>query len=226
MCLACKKTLHSHELVPLFSYAFLGGRCKGCKTKISIQYPIIELITGLIFAGLFYKFANIFYFDPVSFAVTFGYYAVVFSLLLVIAVHDFKHKIIPDSLAIFLGTLAIVGLFLFEGNMFYPHFPDMWDYLRGILFALPFAALWFFSKGTWMGLGDAKIAISIGWIFGVTVGISAIILAFWIGALVGVVLLLLKKVRGVKSEMPLAPFIALGALIAFLFEINVLPLGF
>ena len=225
-CMACQKQLSWYELFPVFSFIFLKGRCKGCKTKISWQYPLVELFTGLIFACLFLKFQEVFYFSPLIFAGTMAYYASMFSLLIVIAVYDIRHKIIPDILAIILGILAFVGLFFFSSFGFNLHLPSIWDLLSGVFIALPFALLWLVSRGAWMGLGDAKLAISLGWLLGLSRALSGVVLAFWTGAVIGLILIAFSKKHSVKSEIPFAPFLVLGAILAFLFELHIFPLGF
>jgi leader peptidase (prepilin peptidase) / N-methyltransferase len=225
-CMTCQNKLCWYELIPLFSFCFLGGRCKNCKAKISVQYPIVEFFSGLIFAGIFLKFQNVFYLDTVAFTVSYAYYAVMFSILLVIAVYDFKHKIIPDVLSYFFGAIAFVGLFFFTGYGFYPHVPSVLEFLSGILLALPFALLWLVSKGTWMGLGDAKLALGLGWLLGFGRILSGAVVAFWSGAVIGLILIVFSKKYGIKSEIPFAPFLVLGVLVAFLFELHLFPVGF
>jgi prepilin signal peptidase PulO-like enzyme (type II secretory pathway) len=225
-CTACQKELSWYELFPVFSFIFLKGRCKGCKTKISWQYPLVELLTGLVFACLFLKFQNIFYTNAYIFAGTMAYYAGMFSLLIVIAVYDLKHRIIPDVLVLILGVLSFVGLFFFSGFGFNMHLPSIWELLSGVLIALPFFLIWLFSKGVWMGLGDAKLAIGLGWLLGLSRALSGIVLAFWTGAIIGLILIAVSKKHNLKSEIPFAPFLVLGAILAFLFELHLFPIGF
>ncbi|MEI8269781.1 MAG: prepilin peptidase [bacterium] len=225
-CMTCGKKLSWYELFPVFSFLFLKGRCKGCKTRISIQYPLVELVTGIIFAGLFLRFQDTFFFDTVGFTISYSYYAVIFSLLLVIAVYDLKHKIIPDALALTLGILSFIGLFFFTNFSYYPHFPTIIEFLSGILIALPFALMWLFSRGKWMGLGDAKLAISFGWLLGISVALSGLVVAFWSGAIVGLALIALSKKHGMKSEIPFAPFLVFGVIATFLFGIQLFPIFF
>ena len=225
--MTCRKKLEWYELIPLFSYLFLRGRCHGCKTKISRQYFWVELITGLIFAGLYLKFQDLFLVSTLAFSITMAFYATVFSVLVVIAVYDLKHKIIPDSLALTLGILSFIGLFFFDNFGFYIHFPTLMQFLAGILIPLPFALFWLVSRGKWMGLGDAKLAIGIGWLLGLSRALSGIVLAFWIGAIFGVILMIIsRKKYSIKSEIPFAPFLVLGTILAFLFELHIFPLGF
>lgn len=125
-CMTCMNQLSWFELIPVFSFLGLRGRCRKCKANISIQYPIVELITGFIFAALFLKFQNVFFYgQTLVFSFTYAYFAAAFSLMLVIAVYDIRHKIIPDTLAIALGILSFVGLFFFNTSGFYPHIPSI-----------------------------------------------------------------------------------------------------
>lgn len=222
--MSCRSTLCWYELIPLISFLALSGRCKSCKTKISKQYPLVEFITGLIFAGLFLKFQDLFFDFTLIFSATFVFYAVAFCLLIVISVYDLKHKIIPDSLALSLGILSFAGIFLFSHSVFNPHIPGLWEFFSGILIALPFALIWLVSSGRWMGLGDAKLAIGLGWLLGLTRALSGIVVAFWAGAVIGVILLVFSRSHGMKSEIPFAPFLALGAVLAFLIELNLFPI--
>ena len=225
-CMTCGKQLSWYELFPVFSFLFLRGRCKGCKMRISVQYPLVELVTGIIFAGLFLRFQDIFFFDTVGFTISYAYYAAIFSLLLVIAVYDLKHKIIPDVLAIVLGILSFIGLFFFVDYSFSPHWPTILGLLSGVLIAIPFALMWFLSKGKWMGLGDAKLAISFGWLLGISAALSGLVVAFWSGAIVGLALIAFSKKHGMKSEIPFAPFLVLGVILTFLFGLQLFPIIF
>jgi len=225
-CMSCKNMLSWYELVPLFSFLGLRGRCLKCKSKISVQYPLVELATGIIFAGLFLKFQDIFFLNTLIFAGTYAYFTSVFSLLLVIAVYDFKHKIIPDLLVLFFDIVAFVGLFVFSVYGFNMHIPNLWEFLSGIVIALPFALIWFLSAGTWMGLGDAKLAIGLGWLLGLSRVLSGVVISFWSGALISILLIAFTKKYKMKSEIPFAPFLVLGTIIAFLFELHLFPIGF
>lgn len=226
-CMSCKNTLSWFELIPLFSYVGLLGRCKNCKTKISIQYPLVELAVGVIFAALFLKFQDIFFLSTYAFAATYAFYTLAFSLLVVISAYDLKHKIIPDSLSVTLGIVGFVGLFFFDSSgilLPYFHTPSMLQFLSGPLIALPFALLWLVSSGRWMGLGDAKLLVGLGWIVGLSAGISGIIIAFWIGAISGLALIIFSKHYKLRSEIPFAPYLALGLFLAFLLGLNLFPL--
>ena len=231
-CMTCQNKLSWYELFPVFSFLGLRGRCKNCKTKISIQYPLVELATGFIFAALFFKFQYfIFYISSFRDILIFGfiylYYAFMFSLLLVIAVYDLRHKIILDKLSLIFGILAFLGLFLFHSDIILGlpvlvlHIPTIFEFLSGFLIAFPFAFFWLVSSGRWMGLGDAKLALGIGWWLGFSVALSALVWAFWIGAIVGISLILFSKKYKMKSEIPFAPYLVLGAFLVFIFSLHI-----
>ena len=149
-----------------------------------------------------------------------------FSVLLVIVVYDLKHKIIPDRLSLIFGIMSFVGLFVFNSQGVYLHIPSLLEFSSGILIALPFFLLWLFSGGAWMGLGDAKLAIGLGWFIGIAYALSALALSFWIGTLVGIYLMLFKKGYGMRSEIPFAPYLVLGTYLAFIFELNIFSIYF
>ncbi len=227
-CMSCQNQLCWYELVPLFSFMGLKGRCRVCKSKISLQYPLVELVSGIIFVSVFYKLQNIFFIDIFTFSVTYLYYVVMFGILLVIVVYDIKHKIIPDNLSLMFGSLAFIGMFFIDCNSlssFYFHTPSILQLLSGVFVALPFFLLWLVSRGAWMGLGDAKLALGLGWFLGLSVALSALALSFWIGTVIGLGLIFFKGYR-MKSEIPFAPYLALGTFLAFIFQLNIFQIYF
>jgi leader peptidase (prepilin peptidase)/N-methyltransferase len=237
-CFSCGKTLQWYELIPLFSFLALRGRCSVCKSKISWQYPLVEFITGCTFVSL-YLISS----DPLllsrSASITFIFSCIVASIFIVILVYDIRHKIIPDGLVILLAVLSLISLVVTPDLAI--HIPTLTQILAGPILAAPFALLWLISGGRWMGLGDAKLALPMGWFLGVSAGFSALIIAFWAGALVGICMMLLEKIRfssihrfllshelghiTMKSEIPFAPFLILGFVIVFFFGIDVLHLN-
>ena len=195
-CVSCAKQLAWWELVPIFSFLFLRGKCSACKNKISWQYPLVEIFTGLIFATL-----------PI-------WSWPVFVIYIIILIYDFKHKIIPDELVyICVAYALVIRLFIIHYSLF--------DLLIGpILFAL-FGLGWLISRGRALGLGDAKLSLSVGLLLGASMGISAIVLAFWIGTLVTLpIMLFSSKKLTMKSEIPFAPFIIIGAWASLLFHLD------
>ncbi len=212
-CFSCGKTLNAFELIPVFSYLFQKGKCKTCKSPISSQYPLVELITGIVFGIVALKVASIFWFVM---------YCTAFSILIVIAIYDSKHKIIPDSLAFLFAILGLISMLNIHWNNIIT-FDSLVAFLSGPILFLPFFLLWLVSGGLWMGLGDAKLAIGIGWLLGLASGLSAVIIGIWAGALWSVFQIILgkygkRKKLSFKSEIPLAPFLIFGTFVAFVFN--------
>ena len=227
-CMSCGYELRFYELVPVLSFLGLKGRCSNCKGRISLQYPLVEMTSGLIFAFLFLKFQSILPFSLGNFIIVYAYYALIFSLLLVITVYDIRHKIIPDTLVFSVALLSFIGLFFVVApgiRMPVFHIPGIYSILSGVIVALPFFLLWLISGGRWMGLGDAKLALGVGWLLGIEMAFSALTLAFWSGAIVGLALLAFSKRYGLKSEIPFAPYIVLGAFIVFMFNLHFFNFG-
>lgn len=231
-CLSCGKTLAPRMLVPLFSFIVQGGRCAYCGTRLSLQYPFVELATGALFVLVGWKF--LFGVRPLEWetAALALLTMTAWAVLLAITVYDWKHKIIPDRLALILAAIALAMLLLkWQFDMLSPGetkltgFPlPVWlEFAAGPLLAAPFAALWFLSGGRAMGLGDAKLAAGIGWFLGFAGGLSALVLAFWIAFFPSMLLLFLPG-RGftMKSEIPFGPFLVLGTLVAYAWDINML----
>jgi len=214
-CMQCGHPLGSLDLVPVFSYLLLRGKCRYCGSRISVQYPLVELMAGALAAGVFIL-------NPTPLAFLFWF--VVWMTLLFVVIYDIKHMIIPWSCSLVLITLAVIGL-LFE-----PLGPtlSLWAWVAGPLLALPLFLLSLVSWGRWMGWADSILELSIGALLGAGAGATALMLAFWSGALVGLVLLLLSHVFSrlhffrytIKSEMPFAPFLVLGAALAYFFHVD------
>ena len=204
-CFTCAKKLKWYELLPIVSFVFLRGKCSACKAKISWQYPFVETITGIIFVLLFQQSQNIF---------GFGFWILIFSVLIIIAIYDYHHQIIPNLFVWIFNILAFLGLFRISDFGF--RIFNWNNLLAGFILFAFFALLWGVSRSRWMGFGDAKLALGIGWLLGITKGIVAITLAFWIGAIVGVLLIYLNKSKyGLKSSIAFGPFMILGTAISF-----------
>lgn len=229
-CLSCQSGLQWYELLPVVSFVALRGRCRTCKVKIRAQYPLVELATGLLFFCIALRaFALETTFVVASSVMLF--YWIIAALLVVIFVYDLYHKIIPDVLVYSFIAFSLLQVFVTiaqDGLLFV--LPHMYALIAGPVVALPFFLLWALSRGTWMGFGDVKLALGIGWLLGVSLGFSAIILAFWIGAVVSLGILVWQKVasRGrltFKSEIPFAPFLIVGLGITAFFPFDFLMIG-
>ncbi len=225
-CLTCGERLRWYELFPIFSYLAQWGKCRHCQAAIPNRYLTVEVLTGLTFAWLWSLFAV----TPLLF----GIYAILASLLMVIAVYDLRHTIIPDELVLAVGGVAIMLLaYAHWGNTDWQ--PLMLDVTGGVGAFIFFAGLWFVSKGRWLGLGDAKLAFPLGILVGLSQVFSLVVLAFWIGAFISLALIGLQRLkkRGklhlpfwstpltIKSEIPFAPFLILSFILVHFFHVNI-----
>lgn len=218
-CMRCGHTLHAVDLVPVVSYLLLRGRCRYCGSRVSWQYPLVELVGGLLSVSLFV----LFYSQPVWYL----FWLVVWLVVLFIVVYDIRHMIIPWSASLPLVGLAI-GFVVVQSISTLPTIN--WMVLAaGPLLAFPLFFISLISRGRWMGWADSLFELSLGWLLGLTQGFTALMLSIWLGAAVGIAVLLLTKRVTMKSEIPFAPFLALGAAISFFLHVDffsTLPLLF
>jgi len=218
-CPNCKHQLAWYDLLPVLSFLFLRGRCRYCKKPISWQYPIVELFTGIVFILPFFSYSffkgGVLGADTSS-LINYIYYLLIFCFLIIIFVYDLKHYIILDK--VLLPTIVISFLYLIINSQLsiINHQPSIINY---ILSALGASALFLFiyliSKGKWLGFGDVKLVILLGLFLGWPKILLAIFLSFIIGGIIGTGLVLFSK-KKLKSEVPFAPFLIIGTLIAFL----------
>lgn len=217
-CMTCNSILKWYELIPIFSFLIQGGVCKKCKSRISRQYPLVESFTGLLFVLIvleFYPYTSV---EVVILALQ----LIIASLLVVISVYDIKHKIIPNVFVYTFASLSFLSLFIGSGFSLFV-VPSVIGLLAGPLLALPFALIWLVSKGTWMGLGDAKLLLGIGWLLGLADSLNSVILSFWIAAVISVSWLLLKyhSIKA-RTEIPFGPYLIIGMYIVLLFHLEVI----
>lgn len=237
-CFSCSVSLKWYELIPLFSFFLLQGKCRSCRSPISLQYPLVEFLTGVIFVGIAYRQFSLWYLystfeKGLTYSVLFFiYYIVIFSLLMVILIYDMRHKIIPNVFVYTFIVLSLMKLLLFVYLRDFVLMPiDILDMLTPLILFTPFALLWLVSEGKWIGFGDAKLAFGIGALLGLSLGVSSIVLAFWIGAVWSIGLILHSKLRknkskniNFKSEVPFAPFMIIATLIVFFAKIDIFGL--
>lgn len=244
-CFHCNKNLEWYELIPVFSFMAQKGRCGGCRAKISLQYPLVELITAFIFALSYLKFSEFFSYlsfylnSPSPSALKFlkaeatNYFPgfqevffiagawIFFSVLIVISVYDLYHKIIPNFYSHLLFFFSLAFAF-FSSVLFFGFTDFFYSLLSGFLFFLIFFLLSFVSNERWMGYGDSKLAVSLGLFLGPLKSFLTFLFSFWIGAIAGIFILIFLKKTGLKTQIPFAPFLALAAFLSFLIEIDFL----
>jgi prepilin signal peptidase PulO-like enzyme (type II secretory pathway) len=224
ICSSCNTELQKKDLIPIFSFLLLRGKCHYCQSKIPKEALIIEILMGIL---------TVLAFSKSGLSLDFILVVAIFGNILFISVYDLKHFIIPDSFLISFFVLSFLYLIL---NTLYsiPTF-----LFSGLVLASPFLFIFLISKGTWFGFGDVKYIAVLGFFLGFTVGLSAIVLSFWIGAAFSLSALFLKRLKPhinlpllhnnftIKSEIPFGPFLSLGIIISFylsldLFQIHAL----
>ena len=206
-CPHCKHVLAWKDLIPIFSFLILKGKCRYCKKKISLQYPLVELFTGILFAFTTYNL------QPTTLQQTLILCCqlFVFSCLVIIFIFDLKHYLIPDKIIYPAITIAFLNQIL-TSNI--EHLTS--NVILGILPSLFFLAIILISHETWMGLGDFKLSILMGLILGWPKILVSLFFAFFSGAVVGLILILLKR-KTMKSQIPFAPFLVSGTFFAMFF---------
>lgn len=240
-CLLCGKELQWFELIPLASFFLHGRRCRSCRSRISWQYPSVELLTGLVFAAIFWKESPSLFAPNSSFILHASYLILLLAIwgaLIAIAAYDLRHKIIPD---VFVFSFVFLSFLYLLTSYFLLHTSLFIDFWGGPLLALALASVWLLSRGRAIGLGDAKLVLGTGWFLGFVHGLSAFIIGFWLGALYALAALaarfvssrvsfcpsLRSRLKGLtmKTELPLAPFLIAGTLIVYLTGADVTGLG-
>lgn len=207
-CPNCKHSLSWLDLIPVFSFLLLGGKCRYCKKKISFQYPFVELLTAIVFVLIYAA-------QPVKnvgdlIGLLFSLY--IASSFIAILVYDLKHFLIPDI--VLLPTIVVTVAYEL---IFFPHFflfNSLWAAVFAFLF---FWIIFFVSQEKWMGFGDCKLAILLGLFLGFPNILVGLFLSFFFGAIIGLGLMVFTK-QGLKSQIPFAPFLIAGTFAAMLFS--------
>lgn len=201
-CMSCNTPLKIWHNIPILSWLFLRGKCSFCHEKISIQYPLIELLSGLIFLFSALKLGV----SIQSLGV-----ALTFDLLLALSLIDYRYKMVPDSLNLSALTLAILSATSFDQLGY--------NFTNALLFAGGFTLLRFYLsyaiKKEAMGEADIMIAATMGALLGVQLGLVAI----FAGAVLALPALLLTQGESEDSkQLPFIPFLAMGCWIVLMFD--------
>ena len=197
-CMSCGNVLKWYELIPLFSFLVQGGKCRNCKTKLSVQYPLIELLNGLIYVWIFMAKE----FQPESIL-----FCICASVLIVISVIDWRTYEIPFGCNIIIGILGIVRVFL--------NLAHWYDYVIGF-FAVSglFLIIYWITKGRGIGGGDIKLMAAAG----LLLGWQNILRSLMIGSIAGSVIhLALMKIQGKDRVLAFGPYLAFGIFISMLY---------
>jgi len=213
-CEYCKKTLSPLDLVPVLSFLFLKGKCRYCGRKLSWQYPGIEILTGLLFVSI----SNIqspisnFQLPILNIQLLISNLGII-SCLIVIFFIDLKEQIIPDEMQIALFINILLSKIVVGTSVTVLGFAIV----EGLIVLLPILLLYLLTKGRGMGFGDVKLAFNMGFFLGLKGGLVAIYAGFILGAISGIILLLMKK-KKMKSKIAFGPFLVIGMFIILFFE--------
>lgn len=228
-CLSCGTTLSWRELFPILSYVVQRGRCRHCSSLVSIRYVVVEVVTALLFIYAWIESGG----D----ILTFFLLSALLSVLVFVFFYDIRHLIIPNS-----AVLALLGItILFLGYQYLEGLIGVEEILlqvgSGIISGGFFALLWLISRGRWIGLGDAKLVLPLGILVPLSSVFSMVVLSFWIGAGVSLLVILLMHVRGkrflrffphritMKKEIPFAPFLITAFLLVYFMNVDVFHLS-
>ncbi|SHK07539.1 prepilin peptidase [Desulforamulus aeronauticus] len=203
-CPKCKNRLLKRDLIPVISYLWLWGKCRFCHDSINLRYPIIELLTGLLFATTAYK---------LDYSIVTIQALLLISALIVISFIDLDHYIIPDKMLIFL-LITWIAFLPFTTVDYLNSFAGL--AAAGGLFLM----ITFVSKGG-LGMGDSKLAAVLGLYLGWPNALLAMFLACFLAGIVGIFLILLK-IKSPKDIIPFGPFMALAAFITLLWGDQIL----
>lgn len=196
-CMTCGYQLKWYDMFPVFSYLFLRGRCRKCSAKLSIQYPLIEMLNGI--AYLLIIFVN-------GVNVESLLYCLLTSALLVLSVIDFRTYEIPFGINVFILALGLIRVVTDYRNIL--------TYLVGFLIVSGvLAVLYYVSKGRAIGGGDVKLMA----VCGLLLGWKLIIMAFLLGCILGAVIHVIRmKVSGEDHVLAMGPYLSMGVFIAAL----------
>lgn len=215
MCPYCKKKLKFRFLVPIFSWLLLGGKCGYCGKKISSHYLILEIMTGLLFMATFLNWnfirivENVFVIETAIFY-QFLYFIIIFTFLTLIFFYDLLYREIPDKFSLPAIALTIAGSLIFSE----PEIISM--LIGGSAIFLFFAGQYFISGGKWIGGGDLRLGFLMGALLGWEKGLMALILAYILGALICLPLLI-KGDLSRKTEVAFGPFLITGIITVIFF---------
>ncbi len=208
-CRDCNHELAWNDNIPVLSYLRLLGKCRYCKEKISIQYPLVESITGILF--LVVAIARIGENFSTQDIIVAGMISIVFAAMLVVLVYDLKYMEVP-MVAIYLSAIIVAIAIYIQVSY------DLKEFIFHIVAAMAsflfFFSFSFFSDEKWMGYGDGYIAFVVGLALGPFWAFIALLLAVWTGSIVGVVMIIFKG-KDMKTAIPFGPFLIGGMYVAF-----------
>jgi leader peptidase (prepilin peptidase)/N-methyltransferase len=217
-CEFCKKTLKWYDLIPVFSFLSTGGKCRYCHKSLSLYYPIIEILTGIMFSLTYiFVISNFKFLIPnqipnLNFLITIAYYLFIMSAFIAIFFTDLKSGIIPDKILLPAVIITLLYQLIFNPSSLVINVVcGIAAFLFFILISVVFKVL---TKKDSMGGGDIKLAFLLGLFLGFPNIIISLYVAFLTGALVGIILIIWRKKSFQKATLPFGPFLILGAIIS------------
>lgn len=208
-CANCNHKLSAIDLIPIFSYLFLKGKCRYCKEKISARYPSIEFLNALLYLIVYFKF---------GITLLTLKYCILVSILIVISMIDYDTQFVFTSTTIF-GAVAGLVFIIVQAFAYKSGTMDL--VMGGIVGSICIGLIVFLTKG--MGTGDIEIAGVCGMFLGVKGILLGLFLAIIIGGIIGIIVLALK-LKKAKDKMAFGPFIAIGSLISMIYGMELLQL--
>lgn len=232
-CDHCKHILGPADLIPLFSFLFLKGRCRYCHKKLSWYYPTIELVTGSMFvlaAHVVFGFSTLLLGDLQYYFLLVYYFALLSSFIAIFFI-DMRFGIIPFKLVGFAFVTTIFWYLLLPSLYFSPADAALFGVPINILTILAsaigaglfFFALFYFTKGRGMGFGDVVFAFLMGFVLGFPKIILALYIAFLSGAVISLLLIFTRKKKFKGGTIPFGPFLVLGTVISLLWGNVLVP---
>ena len=219
-CPDCNTRLRPVDLIPVFGYILLKGKCRYCKKPISIQYPLVEFLTGMVWLLVYLRY---------GLSIETAALLFLYTLLIPVTFIDLKYMIIPNGLVLtgLVGgfILSIYHIFvkpfsLYQSSLWYEPFIGMVS-ASGILFVIAIIGFIIYKNDGAMGMGDVKLFIPIGMILGWKLALLTLFLAIVLGGVISIILLILK-IKDRKSAIPFGPFIAIATYITGFFGNQIL----
>jgi prepilin signal peptidase PulO-like enzyme (type II secretory pathway) len=214
-CLSCGEALRVSDLIPIVSYLWHKGKCAYCRVPYGVSSLGIEIGFGILFVLLYHFILTGLSFAPaVAWLV---YYTVLFISLGVIGLYDLRHSYVPVlylSLFSFLTLCMLVVRYLYD-----PSIPTL---LGPLVVSLPFLVIWGMTRGRALGFGDVVLFMAVGAFFGIEQGLAVLLISIWLGAIVGVIIYLMRKRKNTHSTaIPFVPFIVIAFYIVLFTDISV-----
>ena len=194
-CFSCNKPIKWYDNIPLISYIILGGRCRNCKAKISVQYPIVEASNGVLWVLIALKF---------KFSIETLIFCIVTSVLVALSFIDWKTFEIPSVFNLVILLLGVIYS-LFDFNNLTNHI------IGAVCVSFFLAIIWFITSGQGIGFGDVKLMFTCGLVFGWKI----IVMGFLLGCIIAIFVHSLRiKLTKEGSKLAFGPYLSLGVYVS------------